>query len=203
MKLEKEIERMTLELKRREGTQDSLLQLTRELVRECSVAVKLVHAWDYAEAGKRIERANSLLSKIKKLEKGFEHIVAQSYQEYTEISIFMAIVKKTEPPTHKELGVPFESYMTGLLDCVGELRRQMLEELREGKAEDAEYFFETMSNIYEATLPLRFSNSILPNFRKKQDVARIQVESARSELLRFIRNGDSAGRKNMPGRKGV
>ena len=49
---------------------------------------------------------------------------------------------------------------------------------------EAERYFELASGIYEELLPIRFSNSLLPNFRKKQDVARSQVEQARSELVR-------------------
>ena len=183
-KIENEIERMTAELKKKESAQDELLKLTRELVRECSIAVKLVHSWDYDGAEMQVKKANTLLLKIRNLEGDFAHLVAQSYQEYAEITILMAVVKKKEPPTHVSLKIPFESFMTGLLDCIGELRRQMLEELRRGSKKEADYYFETMSRMYEATLPLRFSNSILPNFRRKQDVARMQVESARSELMR-------------------
>ncbi len=183
-RLEKEIAKQVSELKRKEEAQDSLLRLTRELVRECSIAVKMVHSGDMEGAESQARKAESLLKKTKKLESGFGYLVAQSYQEYVEISLLMAFVKKKELPTHHDLGVPFESYMTGLLDCVGELRRQMLEELRAGRKAEAEYYFERMSRLYEATLPLRFSNSILPNFRKKQDVARTQVEHARSEMLR-------------------
>lgn len=183
-RLEKAISKMALELKGKEAAQDELLKLTRELVRECSIGIKLIHSGDMKGAEAHRKRAGELLSAIKKLEKGFEYLVDQSYQEYVEITLLLAIVKKEEMPTHESLKLPFGPYMTGLLDCIGELRRQMLEELRAGKKGDADYYFETMSRMYEATLPLRFSNSILPNFRKKQDVARMQVESARSELLR-------------------
>jgi translin len=182
--IEREIAKMTTELKRSEGKQDELLRLTRELVRECSIGIKLAHSWDLPGAEAQLSKAKAMVQRAKKLEGGFKHITSQSYQEYAEIAILMAIVKRKEPPTHRTLKIPFESYMTGLMDCVGELRRQMLEELRKGRREEADYYFEEMSRIYEATLPLRFSNSILPNFRKKQDVARAQVESARSELLR-------------------
>jgi len=183
-KLEKEIGRMASQLKKKEGTQDELLKLTRELVRECSIAVKLVHAGDMKGASSQMKTAEPMLARIRVLSPGFEHLVSQSYQEYAEISLLTAFVKKERLPTHSDLKIPFESYMTGLLDCIGELRRQMLEELRRGKKAEANYYFESMSRLYEATLPLRFSNSILPNFRKKQDVARVQVENARSELLR-------------------
>ena len=43
--------------------------------------------------------------------------------------------------------------------------------------------FDAMEKIYEAVEPFQFSNSILPNFRRKQDVARRQIEQARSEIL--------------------
>jgi translin len=87
-------------------------------------------------------------------------------------------------PTYSELGMPFEPYLLGLCDLVGELRREMLEMLKKGKKKEAEKYFELMSGIYDELMPIRFSNSLLPNFRKKQDVARGQVEQARSELVR-------------------
>ena len=63
----------------------------------------------------------------------------------------------------------------------------MLESLKAGDTESAKYLFDSMSAIYESTLPIRFSSSLLPNFKRKQDVARAQVEQARSELLRHIK----------------
>ncbi|MFH1448327.1 MAG: hypothetical protein ABIG39_05680 [Candidatus Micrarchaeota archaeon] len=183
-RLEREITHMASELKKKESVQDSLLRLTRELVRDCSISVKLIHSGDLKRAAVQHKKAKGMLIRIQKLEAGFKHLVAQSYQEYVEISILLAIVKKEDIPTHSDLNVPFGPYMTGLCDCIGELRRQMLEELRHGNRNNAEYYFERMNWMYEITMPLRFSNSLLPGFRKKQDVARVQVENARSELLK-------------------
>jgi len=59
----------------------------------------------------------------------------------------------------------------------------MYESLRHGRKDDAQKFFEMMELIYDELLPLRFSNAVLPEFRRKQDVARIQIEQARGELL--------------------
>jgi predicted translin family RNA/ssDNA-binding protein len=41
-----------------------------------------------------------------------------------------------------------------------------------------------MVDIYDSTLHLRFANAVLPDFRRKQDSARIQVENTASEILR-------------------
>jgi len=63
------------------------------------------------------------------------------------------------------------------------LKREMYESIRKNKKKDAEKYFALMEEIFDALLPLRFSNAILPEFRRKQDVARIQIEQARGELL--------------------
>ena len=40
-----------------------------------------------------------------------------------------------------------------------------------------------MSDIYDSTLHMRFANSILPDFRRKQDTASIQIEGVMNEIL--------------------
>ena len=63
-----------------------------------------------------------------------------------------------------------EAYLTGLLDATGELKREMYESLRHNKKSDEEKYFEMMEGIYDELLSLRFSNAVLPEFRRKQDV---------------------------------
>jgi len=63
------------------------------------------------------------------------------------------------------------------------LREKRYMSLRKGNNKLASSYYELMKDIYDSTLHIRFANSILPSFRKKQDVARIQLESLASELL--------------------
>src|SRR3989338_3016730 len=91
---------------------------------------------------------------------------------------------KNELAGWEELGMPFEPWLLGCCDVVGEFRREMLEMLKAGKKKEAEKYFGMMEAVYDELVPIRFSNSLLPNFRKKQDVARGQVEQARSEIVR-------------------
>lgn len=183
-RLNKSIKNIMDALKKQEKEQDELLVLTRELIRSCSMAIKAIHNKEVKEAKERINEVETLVRKVKKIDEDFEYLTLQAYQEYAEAKVLLAIIEKREIPAYQELKIPFKAYLLGLLDCIGELRREMLEELKRGNKRDAEYYFESMSDVYEATLPIRFSNSLLPNFRRKQDVARLQVENARSELLR-------------------
>jgi len=182
--LNRSIDEMVKELTKRERQQDELLKLTRELVRQCANAIKSIHARDKASARKHVGNADALVKKVKALDRNLERISSQALQEYAEVKVLEALVSGKKLPTYKTLGMPFGNYLLGLCDVIGELRREMLESLKEGKHKNARKYFSQMNDIYESMLPLRFSNSLLPNFRRKQDVARGQVEHARSELLR-------------------
>ena len=178
-----EIAEIVSELGKREREQDAILGSTREIIRHCSNGIKLIHAGKLKEAKAEIAGAEKKVAPLAKTER-LTYLLEQVYQEIAEAKLLLAAVEGSPLPGWKELSMPFEPYLLGLCDLVGELRREMLEMLKKGDIKKAEAHFELMSRIYEELLPIRFSNSILPNFRKKQDVARMQVESARSEIVR-------------------
>jgi translin len=182
-KLESSVGRIVKILEKEEAEQDELLRLSREIIRGCSVAIKCIHSKELKGCEKQMAAVEKLVGDMGKA-KGFENIRLQAYQEYSEARVLLSIIERREVPTYEELKVPFKAYLLGLLDCVGELRREMLEELKRGDRKKADYYFSKMDELYEALLPVRFSNSLIPNFRRKQDVARMQIEQARSELLR-------------------
>lgn len=178
-----QVSKITEELSRREAEQDRILSSTREIIRHCALGIKMLHAGEIAQAKKEIAAAERKVAPFAKTEK-FAYLLEQVWQEIAEARLLLAAVEGKRLPTYPELGMPFEPYLLGLCDFVGELRRQMLECLKRGDKKGAERYFELMSGIYDELSPVRFSNSLLPNFRKKQDVARMQVEQARSELVR-------------------
>lgn len=174
------------ELTSREREQDRILASTREIVRHCSNSIKLMHAGQLKNARTELSQIEKKLSPISRT-KVFAYLLEQAYQEVAEAHLLMAAIERKPLPGFGELSMPFHPYLLGLCDLIGELRREMLESLKRGKKKDAEHYFDLMNAIYDELIPIRFSNSLLPNFRKKQDVARGQVESARSELVRAIR----------------
>ncbi|MFA6328673.1 MAG: hypothetical protein WCY41_04475 [Candidatus Micrarchaeia archaeon] len=178
-----EISLIVSELSRREREQDRILGSTREIVRHCANGIKMLHAGEMKPAKAEIAAARRKISPFSKT-KQFEYLLEQPYQEIAEATLLLAAVEQKPLPGWKGLGMPFEPYLLGLCDLVGELRREMLECLKRGDKGQAARYFELMSGIYDELSPIRFSNSLLPNFRKKQDVARMQVEQARSELVR-------------------
>lgn len=177
------IGKMVGELEGREKEQDAILGVTREIIRHCANSIKLMHSGELKEAKMHIGEAGKKLSKISKTRE-FSYLLSQTHQEIAEAKVLLAAIEKRELPGFEELGMPFEDYLLGLCDAIGEFRREMLEQLKSGNKKEAMRYFELMSALYDELSVVRFSNSLLPNFRKKQDVARMQVEQARSEIMR-------------------
>lgn len=177
------IEEIEKELMKKEGELDQVMIKSREIVRLCSNAIKAMHGKEITEAKKILKEAEKEVAGIRRFEQEFPGHVGHIMQEYVEARVVLSALESKKIPSYKELDAPMESYLTGLLDATGELKREMYESLRHGKKDDAVGYFEMMEQIYDALLPLRFSNAVLPEFRRKQDIARIQIEQARGELL--------------------
>lgn len=177
------IDAIEKELMKKEGELDQVMIKSREIVRLCSNAIKAIHSKDFDDAKTLLKTAEKEVSGIKKFEEEFPGHVSHIMQEYVEARIVFSAVEDGKIPSFKELGAPMGAYLTGLLDATGELKREMYESLRRKDRKGAESYFKMMEDIYDALLPLRFSNAVLPEFRRKQDVARIQLEQARGELL--------------------
>ncbi|MFH1393780.1 MAG: hypothetical protein ABII71_03040 [Candidatus Micrarchaeota archaeon] len=178
------IDSIEKKLSAKEEKLDKVLASNRQVVRHCSNAIKALHAHNMKDAKAHITDAEALLSEIRAYEDDFPSQINHVLQEYAEARIVLLAVEGKKIPSYAQLKVGEISYLNGLLDSVGELKREMYECLRHRKKEEAEQYFEMMEAIYDALLSLRFSNAILPEFRRKQDVARMQIEQARGELLR-------------------
>ena len=112
----------------------------------------------------------------------------QSMQEYAEATIFFGIKFAKRIPGIEEVGVPDDAYLTGLMDVVGELKRELIESLSLGHNDEAKRYHASMVEIFDSTREVRFAEAVLPGFRRKQDIARIQLESAAAEMLRIKNN---------------
>ena len=79
-----------------------------------------------AGQSKRMQGENKLLKKYKKKATGqLRRYLITPEQEYVEAACLIAIVEKKDIPSDKKLAVMPESYVLGLLEFVGELKRKV------------------------------------------------------------------------------
>ena len=165
-------------------TQDArefLLKNTREIIILCS---KSIIAVNKGVTGKNnLKLAESLLKKYKKKATGgLRRYLITPEQEFVEAACLIAIVEKKEVPSDKKLAVMPESYVLGLLDCVGELKRQVFDKIRMNKIEDATRIFEVMESLYLQLYTFSMYDKVVKEARRKIDVNRILVDDVRSVI---------------------
>src|SRR5690606_25150789 len=70
-------------------------------------------------------------------------------KEMVEAAGCLAIVLGEELPTAAELGVQARSYLNGMGECASEMRRTVLDMMREGNVAEAERMLSVMVTIYD------------------------------------------------------
>ncbi len=87
-----------------------------------------------------------------------------------------------EIPSDKKLAVMPESYVLGLLDCIGELKRNVFDKIRIGQIDDATRVFEIMEDLYLQLYTFSMYDKVVKEARRKIDVNRILVDDVRSVI---------------------
>ncbi|KEQ57190.1 translin family protein [Marine Group I thaumarchaeote SCGC RSA3] len=167
-------------------TQDSrefLLKNTREIIVLCSRSIIAVHKKDTKTGKNNLKKAESLLKKYKKKATGdLKRYIITAEQEFVEAACLIAVVEKKEIPSDKKLGVLPESYVLGLLDCIGELKRMTFDKIRIGEIDEATRIFEIMENLYLQLYTFSMYDKVVKEARRKIDVNRILVDDVRSAI---------------------
>ena len=185
MTLENDIENISVGLTKKQKNFDRVMELSRDIIRDAGQTITFLHNDDKSAAQQRLADMTKRVKGLSNVDSEFRYHTQQAYQEYVEALIFYQIKTKKTLPAQKQAAVANEPYLLGLMDVVGELKREVLEALRKNDVKSAEWYFEMMEKIYDTTRKLRFAEAVLSGFRKKQDVARIQIENAGSEILMF------------------
>lgn len=177
-----------------EGIQDArefLLKNTREVIILCSRTIISIHKEDLKSAKSSMSKAESLLKKYQKKATGdLRRYIITAEQEFVEAACLVAIFEKKEIPNDKKLNVLPESYVLGLLDCVGELKRMIFDKIRNGEVNEASRIFEIMENMYLNLYTFSMYDKVVKEARRKIDVNRILVEDARGAITEEKRRSD-------------
>ena len=176
------------ELEKTNTSREFLIKNNREVIIQCSQAIIAIHKNDIKSAKQKIKKAKDLLTKLKQKAPGelFRYILTPE-QELVEAIALLSIIEGKQIPSYKSLKVSGESYILGLLDCIGELKRQIIDKIRTGDSTIAENYFEIMENLYLILYPFATYDKLVKESRRKLDVNRMLVEETRLVLTEEIR----------------
>ncbi len=184
--LEKIIEKIARELRKRVDDVDLIMDNSRQGRVLSKQSIMNVHNGDFEKASLKLKGASLHLVTVGKvLERHPEfksyNEVSAAWEEYSEASIIYQLSTTGDFPTPEEITVPHYSYLLGLGDVPGELRRQALDALRVGDLDLAESRLVMMEHIY-LNLVSMDETHLLKGLRRKMDITRGVIERTRSEV---------------------
>ena len=175
-------------LKTSNESREFLIKNTRDVVILSSHSIIAAHKGDLKLARQKIKKAETVLKiNQKKAKNRFQKYLITPEQEFVEAHSFLAIVENKEIPSLKSLKVSEEAYILGLLDCIGELKRFVLDNIRNGQLKKSDRIFNVMENLYQTLYPFAMYDKIVREARRKLDVNRILVEETRAVITEEIR----------------
>jgi translin len=180
-----EIEKRLL---KKDEIRDTLLKLSRQIIKYAGQSVESFHRNNIEDAKSKLDEATDTLRQVNSfLNKDNTTysigIVGVAMQEYVEAKLLLEVIEEKELSTVESLGVTDQSYLLGIADLIGELRRYVLEKLVEGDVIKAKYFYNLMKELYGTYLQIDYGKNLIPELRRKKDTARVLVERTLSDLF--------------------
>jgi len=111
----------------------------------------------------------------------FSGPVGDAMMELAEACILSAIISGKDIPSYPSLNITPQAWVLGLADSLGELRRMLLDDLMNGRIDDAKKVFRQMDEVCDSVLGFDVPDAILP-VRRKQDIARSVMERTRTDI---------------------
>ena len=190
--LDSTAERIRRDLSAKDGAREKALPLCREVIRYSSQAIRAVHRQEFKQAIELLGSARNILSRAEQaLVVGGElrniGFLRDAQKEYAEGAITLAIVTGETPPDPDGLSVDPAAYLNGLGEAVGELRRYLLNNMREGDLSRGEELLSAMDDIYNVLVTMDFPDAITGGLRRTTDMVRGVLEKTRSDLTLVIR----------------
>ncbi len=185
----------------------------RRVIQFAARAIRSAHRGEVEAAGSLLAEARLLLAESTSamaahpdIKIGILHDAAK---EYAEAHLYMALASGSELPTAAELGTTTIPYLKGLGEAVGELRRKLLDQLRNDDFDDAVRLLAAMDAVVDMLAALDYPDGMTGGLRRTTDVARSLTERSRADLTSALvaerLRKDIAGHRvdcDRPGRRG-
>ncbi|HAW60205.1 MAG TPA: haloacid dehalogenase [Actinobacteria bacterium] len=180
------------EMDAKDTAREGALTQSRRAIRASSNAIRAIHRGEYKSAGEFLAEARMALDECENLLHGHPDIyhagfVRDAQKEYAEAMITLVLICGEPLPDLDELRVGHVSYLNGLAETIGELRRHILDIIREDRLEQGESLLKAMDDIYYVLVSFDYPDAVTPGLRRATDVARAIMEKTRGDLTTAIR----------------
>jgi translin len=191
-KLEAITEQIRKTFDARTSARDLALAQARQLTRACSLAIRAVHRDDVETMNLQLGAARQLADTLRSSLAKFPDLFHAGYtqdalKEFVEANVTCALIRNEPLQTPEDLLVEPSTYLNGLAEVVGELRRRTLDILRHGYSQESERLLSIMDEIYSVLVTMDYPDAITNGLRRQTDLARSIIEKTRGDITFSLR----------------
>ena len=174
-------------LKPATGPRDQALTLSRTLIRHCAKSIRAAHREEWPLAQDHIQEARALAVHLRANKGSDPDIYYAGYtqdalKEFAEANMVYAMLRDQDLPTPSELELEYNTYLRGLAETAGEMRRRCLDLLRQEQSAKAEALLARMDEIYGVLVTMDYPDAITAGLRRLTDMVRGVTERTRGDL---------------------
>jgi translin len=169
------------------------LVLSRDVVRNSANAIRAIHRGQFDEARRLLGVLHGMVAEMSAVLTPYPDVkyagfVHDASKEYAEAAIYLSVVAGDPLPDPDDLGVEYPAYLHGVGDATGEMRRLILDRIREGSGarEETEALLSAMDEIYYELISFDYPHAITAGLRRITDVMRGTIERTRGDLSAAI-----------------
>src|SRR5512140_2165972 len=191
-KLEKIAEQIRQTFDAQTATRDRALGQARALTRACALAIRAVHRDEDDVMHTHLDEAHQLAEALRTDLAEYPAFFFAGYtqgslKEFAEATITCALIRHEPLPTPEDLNLPPNTYLNGLAESVGEMRRRCLDMLRQDNSAEAERLLNHMDDIFSILVTMDYPDAITNGLRRQTDIIRAIIERTRGDVTFSLR----------------
>ena len=186
------IESIRQDFDARNEARDLTLKRSRDLIRHCSHSIRACHRHEFDKARDLLAQVDALAAQMSADLADYPDLYYAGYtrdalKEVVEAHLVYALIHHDPLPTPEELNVPSSAYLGGLAEAATEMRRFVLDLIRQDRLNEAETYFAKMDEIYSVLVTIDFPDAITGGLRRQTDIVRGVTERTRGDLTVAVR----------------
>ena len=171
---------------------ENALKQTRQLTRFAAHAIRAIHRNEKENAEDNMVEAEKIVSNLQNSLADFPEFYFSGYtqdalKEYVEARLTINLIENQPLPLPEEIHMEYSTYLRGMAETIGEMRRRCLDILRQGYSDEAERLLGLMDEIYALLVTIDYPDAITYGLRRQTDLVRGIIERTRADLTMSLR----------------
>lgn len=180
-------DRIRESFERKNEIRDDALTQSRNLIRHAARAIRAIHRGDTELAQEHLAEADELTAALRlgladDPDLYFTGYTQDGLKEFCEAHLTVATILNHEWPSPEDLQVEYATYLNGMSEVVGELRRRIMDLMRAGHSPEVERLLEVMDDIYAQLVTMDYPDALTYGLRRRTDIARSIIERTQADV---------------------